>query len=53
LEFILKIISQDSYHSHKISWPMKIYNDLWWLMQVCKQSQNRDNKWVWVVSSNF
>ena len=44
LEIILKIISKNEYHSHKIVWPKKIYYDLAWLMQVCKQEIQKEDK---------
>jgi len=44
LEIILKIISKNEYHSHKIVWPKKIYYDLAWLMQVCKQEIQKEEK---------
>jgi len=37
LEMILEIVSQDQYHSHKISWPKKIHFELASLMQICKK----------------
>ena len=44
LEMILKIISKSSFHSHKIVWPKKIYYELAWLMQVCKQDMEKQPK---------
>jgi len=44
LEIILKIISKNEYHSHKIVWPKKIYYELAWLMQICKQEIQKE-KW--------
>jgi len=44
LEIILKIISKSDYHSHKIVWPKKIYYELAWLMQVCKQEFQKEEK---------
>lgn len=38
LETILKIVSQDQYHAHKISWPKKIYYELTGLLQICKNN---------------
>jgi len=41
LESVLKIISENQYHSHKIGSPKKIYFGLAELMQICKQSVNK------------
>ncbi len=42
LEIILKIISWNEYHSHKIVWPKKIYYELAGLMQICKQEIQKE-----------
>ena len=54
LQMILEIVSKNSYHSQKISWPKKIYYELWGLMQICKQeiSKQKDHSipfipWIW------
>jgi hypothetical protein len=44
LEIILKIISKSDYHSQKIAWPKKIYYELAWLMQICKQDMQKQEK---------
>ena len=44
LEIILKIISQNDYHSHKIVWPKKIYYELAGLMQICKQEMGKQQQ---------
>lgn len=44
LEIILKIISKNDYHSHKIVWPKKIYYELAGLMQICKQDIQKEDK---------
>lgn len=38
---MLEIISKNTYHSHKIVWPKKIYYELSWLLAVCKQDIER------------
>jgi hypothetical protein len=44
LEIILKIVWENSYHSQKIVWPKKIFYELAWLMQICKQDFEKQNK---------
>ena len=44
LDIILNIVSKSEYHSHKIVWPKKIYYELAWLMQICKQDIQKE-KW--------
>jgi hypothetical protein len=44
LEIILKIIWENQYHSQKIVWPKKIYYELAWLMQICKQEMQKQEK---------
>ena len=46
LELILKVISENNYHSQKIAWPKKIYYELAWLMQICKQELIKKNKTI-------
>lgn len=43
LEIILKVISKNKFHSHKIVWPKKIFYELAGLMQVCKQDFEKEN----------
>lgn len=45
LKIILKIISENSFHCHKIVSIKQIYYNLAWLMQVCKQESIKQNKW--------
>jgi len=46
-EKVLEIISMNTYHSHKIVWPKKIYYELAWLIQVCKQEiEKQKSKWI-------
>lgn len=44
LEMILKIIEKNEYHSHKIVGPKKLFYNLAWLMQVCKQELEKTKK---------
>lgn len=44
LEAILKVISRNEYHSHKITSPKKIYYNLVSLIQICKQEKQRIEK---------
>jgi hypothetical protein len=37
LDSILNIISKNQYHSHKISWPKKMFYELAALLNICKQ----------------
>lgn len=44
LNIILTIVSQNEYHAQKISWPKRIYYELWWLMQICKSEFAKKKK---------
>lgn len=54
LQIILAIISKNPYHAQKIAWPKRIYYELWWLMQICKQEMAKHTDrttpfipWIW------
>lgn len=49
IKAIFEIISKNSYHSHKITWPKKVFYELAWLIAICnqeylKQTQKEEKK---------
>ena len=44
LENVLEIICKNEYHSHKAVWPKKIYYELAWLIQICRQEYIKQTK---------